>query len=191
MNRHDTKKSILNIISKNLKICENLKNQYKFWYQINSQTYIIIPYVQIIPVLHVCRIPASSPDCANFAQSWLARSPALEICELSLAQKKGTPGLRTASSLQFAGQPSTGIGQLAISCKYSSDAPSLKINRAANGKNQQLESQKNLTVYLFWLRSYAYYLIVKQAWKSILQNHDLANKSVKDEKSFKICQKIC
>ena len=99
----------------------------------------------------MCKLYQSS-TCAVYRQvvltaqillkaGWLARSPALEICELSLAQKKGTPGLRTASSLQFAGQPSTGIGQLAISCKYSSDAPSLKINRA-NGKNQQLESQK-------------------------------------------------
>ena len=100
----------------------------------------------IVSSFHVCRIPARSPDCAKFAQScccclvgslacsWNLRALA---CSQKKTQRHSTIlpllalGTRrnSVSSLQFAGQPPTGIGQLAISCKYSSDAPSLKICR--------------------------------------------------------------
>ena len=96
-----------------------------------------------IYLLHVCHLPAQSPDCANRVFCWVTRKLLLAWyrskqrrgCSWNsraLAAKKnweGTARREHAATLQsktstFAGQPWAGIGQLAIPCKYSlRDAP--------------------------------------------------------------------
>ena len=122
----------------------------------------------------MCKLYQSS-TCAVYRQvvltaqillkaGWLARSPALEICELSLAQKKRHPWPQNCELFAICRPafnrhwPVGNFVQIFLRRAFAKDQPSER-------KESTARVTKNLTVSL-WLRSYAYCLIVKKSEKS-------------------------
>ena len=63
----------------------------------NNITHKNFPVCKILSVVSTCAVyrqeVLTAQNSLKAAAAWLARSPALEICELSLARKKNTEAL--------------------------------------------------------------------------------------------------